>query len=149
MEIQPASMAQFTKGRDGKLIEISDDVGGVARRLAAIDPHIRLRYSEAGAYWVVYWKPEEWEQGQGYLIFTAQELDQRIVKKMEEVYWRCRQDGYSLAESVEKEEAKAKREADHEWSEQHGEIFQKLAFAMRKDLGYDKASAFIADRQAA
>lgn len=145
MEIQPmpAGMAQLAKARSGKLIEVSDDVAGVARGLSEIDHHIRLRYSEAGEYYVVYWKPDEWEQGQGYLIFTAQDLDHRIVHKMREVYWRCQRENYSLADELERQEDQQTKEADHRFAEDHGEIFQKLAFAMRKDLGYDKSSAFI------
>lgn len=133
MEIAPASLAQLTRARGGQLIEVGDDVQGIANALAQIDPHIRLRYSEPGEYFVVYYKPDEWEPGQGYMIFTAQELDHRIVKRMEEVYARCNAPGYSLAAEVEAAEAKQKREDDHRWREENGELMEKLAWALRED----------------
>lgn len=140
MEIAPASLAQVSRARGGQLVEISGDVQGVADGLNRIDKHIRLRFSETGGYFVIYWMPDGCEPGDGYQIFTAQELDLRIVGKMEEVYHRCRQPGYSFSEELEKTEKKLKADEEHEWQESHGEMFEKLAFGLRKDLGYDKGS---------
>lgn len=149
MEIRPASLAQITRARGGQLVEVTSDVQGVANGLHEIDHHIRLRFSEAGGYFVVYWKPDGSEEGDGYQIFTANELDHRIVHKMREVYHRCQQPGYSLADELEREESKAKREAEHNWEEQMGEVFQRLGHAMRKDLGYAKGSAFFGAEETA
>jgi hypothetical protein len=143
MEIRPASLAQISKGRSGQLVAIDDDVQGVANALFEIDPHIRLRYSEAGEYFVVYYKPDEWEEGDGYMIFTARDLDHRIVQKMREVHARCLNPGYSLAAEMEKAEAEAKRQADHQWSEEHGEMHERLAHALREQAGYDKQRIFV------
>lgn len=143
MEIRPASLAQLTRARGGQLVEVADDVQGVANALHEIDSRIRLRFSEAGGYFVIYWKPEQWEEGSGYQIFTAQELDHRIVSKMREIYHRCRQPGYSLADELEKAEDQKKKEADRRWEEQMGETFQRLGHALRKDLGYDKSHIFV------
>jgi hypothetical protein len=126
-------------------MEIDDDVAGVARGLAQIDHRIRLRYSEPGEYFVVYWRPDDWEQEAGYLIFTAQEVDHRIVKRMEEVYAKCNAPGYSFADEVEKVEAEAEREKDHAWHEQHGETLERLAHAMREDTHRNQDRVFIAD----
>lgn len=125
------------------MVEIDDDVAGIASGLAAIDHRIRLRYSETGEYFVVYLKPDEWEEGDGYMVFTAQELDGRIVKHMEEVYIRCNARGYSLADEAERQEAKAKKNAAHEFTEKHGEMYERLAHAMRKDLGYDQSKIYV------
>lgn len=140
IEIEPADFTQFVKGRNGQMIEIPDDVGGVAAGLRRIDHHLRLRFSEKGGYFVVYWKPDASEPGDGYLVFTAQELDARIVKRMEEVHHRCTTGNYSFIGELEAREKEAANQADHEWTEAHGEMFEKLAFAMRKDLGYDQSS---------
>lgn len=124
-------------------MEIDDDVQGVANGLDQIDHHLRLRFSEAGGYFVVYWKPDEWDEGDGYAIFTAQDLDQRIVHHMREVHHRCQQPGYSLADELERAEAAKKAQADHEFTESQGESYERMAFAMREDLGYNKSKAFI------
>lgn len=143
MEIRPATITQLGKGRDGKFVQIADDVQGVANGLNAIDPHIKLRYSEAGGYFVVYWsenpalaEEDDAEGNTTYLIFTAQDLDHRIVKKMERVYWECNQPGYSFADVLEKKEAADKASRRHEARERNGEMYERLAHAMRKDLGY-------------
>lgn len=149
MEIRPASLAQITSGRDGRMVQIDDDVQGVANALAEIDHRLRLRFSEAGEYYVVYYKPDECEEGDGYLIFTAQELDHRVVKHMEQVHHRCTQPGYSFGEELEKAEADAKAQADHEWSEKHGEMHERLAHALREDAGYNHRRIFVPEGVAA
>jgi hypothetical protein len=47
IQIQPASFDQLVRAKDGRLVGISDDVGGVAQQLREIDPGFRLAYSEA------------------------------------------------------------------------------------------------------
>jgi hypothetical protein len=143
MEIAPASLAMFTKGKNGRLIPIDDDVQGCANALNEIDPHLRLRYSEVGEYFVVYWKPEEAEEGDGYMISTAQELDHRLVAHVGAIYKRCQEPGYSFGEELDRLDAEDKKAKDDAFSEEHGEMFERMAHAMRKDLGYDKARAFV------
>lgn len=139
MEIRPASIAQITKARNGQWVEISADVGGVAQALSQIDSHLRLRASEVGDFYTVYWSEPG---GDEYLIFTAQDLDQRIVKKMEQVYWECHQPGYSLADEMDKKEAAFKANQDHERLEKQAPVYERLAHAMRKDLGYGQSKVF-------
>ena len=149
IEIRPASFAQVSAARTGAYIEISDDVQGIANALHAIDPHIRLRYSEAGEHFVIYWASDPSklaeEDGDSYLIFTAQDLDHRIVKHMEEVCWRCQQPGYSFADELERTEVEAKKQEAHEWTERHGEMYERMAHAMREDLGYNQNRIFVAE----
>lgn len=121
------------------MIQIDDDVQGVANGLAEVDVHIRLRFSEGGGHFVVYWKDE----GDEYVITTARELDQRIVRRVEKVVHDCRQPGYSFAGELEKVEAKAQAQQDHEASEARGPALEQLAHAMRKGTGHDKQRIFI------
>ena len=129
-------MKQIVKGRDGKMVTITDDVQGVANRLAEIDPNLRLRYSEAGEYFVVYCKPPEWEEGDGYVVTTAQDLDMRLAERVAEVYWKQRQPGFSLADELDANDKAVDAEADHQFTESAGEHYERLAHALRKDLGY-------------
>jgi hypothetical protein len=134
MEVRPASIQQVIRGREGQMVTIDNDVQGVANALHEIDHHLRLRYSEAGEYWVVYFKPDEGDEGDGYLLTTAQDLDHRLVKRVEEVYWKHRQPGYSVGEEMNANDAAADAEADRKFTEEAGELYEKLAHAMRKDL---------------
>lgn len=143
MEIKPASLTQLSRGREGQMIEIDDDVQGVANALNEIDSHICLRFSEAGGYFVAYWKPEGGEDGDGYLITTAQELDHRLVKKVERIYHECSQPGYSYAAALDKAEEAAKAERDYEEAEKLGPVLEQLSHAMRKDLGFDQAKIVV------
>lgn len=127
------------------MVEISRDVQGVADALHRIDHRLRLRFSEPGQYFVVYLKPDEWEEGDGYSVTTALDLDHRLVERVEKVYYECKQPGYSLADNLEKQEVAKKKQLDHEFTESHGDMYEKLAFAMRKELGHDQQRAFIKD----
>jgi hypothetical protein len=123
------------------MVTITDDVQGVANRLAEIDSSIRLRYSEAGEYWVVYVMPPGEEEGSGYVLTTSQDLDMRLAERVAEVYWKYRQPGYSLSAEIDANDEAAKKQADHEFTEHNGEMYERLAHAIRKDLGY-KSRAF-------
>lgn len=145
MEIPPvkATLTQVTKARQGAMVLIEDDVQNVANDLAEIDPHLRVRFSEAGGYFVVYWKPDDEEPGNGELVTTAQELDQRIVALVRELYYKAQQPGYSFADELEKEEQRQRKERDHQFTEDRGEMYERLAHAMRKELGYDGGKVFV------
>jgi hypothetical protein len=142
MEIRPvpATLAQISRNREGRMVHIEDDVQGVANDLHEIDSHLRLRYSEAGGYFVVYLKTDaDVDEGDGHLVLTAQDCDQRIVQRIR----RIMQSDYDYMAELDKAEAKAKEEKDAAWSEKIGPIAERLAFAMRKELGYDKSSVVI------
>lgn len=133
MEISPARLAQVQQARGGEFVEISDDVQNVAADLRAIDAGLRLRYSEAGEYFVVYHVEELPGGGQReHLVTTAQELDQRLVQRIREIDPR---NGYDYAAELDRLEAEGERERDREFSEQIGPLGERLAHAVRKDLG--------------
>ncbi len=128
MEIAPASLAQIVKGRDGRYIEIEDDVQSVAGELRELDPSLHLRYSESGRYFVVYQKLED---GSEQLVTTAKQLDKRLVKKVR----RLVHASYDLAEELERGDAEADREAERRFSEDLGPAAERLRHAVRKDIG--------------
>jgi hypothetical protein len=147
MEIPPrkADLAQISRGRHGEMVLIENDVQGVANSLAEIDPHLRLRFSEAGEYFVVYWKPDDEPEGNGELVTTALDLDMRIVELVRELYWKAKQPGYSFADELAAEQERRQAVEGAKFTEEHGEMFERLAHAMRKDLGYDKGRVFVPD----
>ena len=137
MEVRPtpANLAQVTAARDGEWVQITDDVQNVANDLAEIDHHIRLRYSDTGDYFVVYWLPDGEEEGNGDLITTAQELDQRIVTRVRELYAKTLEPGYSFADELEAEQRRKEAAQDAAFTEAHGEMYERLMHAMKKDKG--------------
>jgi hypothetical protein len=127
MDIEPASLTQIARGRDGKVVAIDDDVSGIAQQLKEIDPQLRLRYSEAGEYFAVYCEtPQE-----TYLVTTAQELDGRILQRIRKVA----SGRYDYVAELDALDARAERERDRAFSEQMGEAHQQLKHALQKDLG--------------
>jgi hypothetical protein len=145
MEIRPASLAQITRARGGQLVQIDDDVQGVATALAEIDPHLRLRFSEAGGYFVVYYLPDQWEEGEGYEITKAQDLDHRLVHHVREVWHRCQQPGYSFAAELDAAEDKARADADYAFEQENGELMERMAHALREGAGHNKQRIFVPD----
>lgn len=125
-------------GGEYEYVEIEDDVLNIANTLYEIDPHLRLRFSEAGGYFVVYWKPADADEGDGYLVLTAQELDWRIVRRIQEIGSK----DYDFTQEIERVEAanrKAEQERRHELL---GETHERAYFELRKLMGV-KSKAFI------
>ena len=118
------------------MVEVEDDVQNVVNDLARINHHFRVRWSEAGQYFVVYWKPDHEEEGSGYLVTTAQELDGRLVRLVEQIHYRVINDpDYDLGAEIEANHDAADAERDRQFTEQAGEMYERLAHALRQDLG--------------
>lgn len=133
MEIDPtpASLAQVLKGRDGKFIAIEDDVYGVARELHQIDPHLRLRYSEAGQYFVIYFQHNDGSQD---LVTTAQELDPRIITRIRKIT----SETYNFSNELARIDAAADREKERKLNESIQDHAERLAHALRQDFGANR-----------
>jgi hypothetical protein len=144
-EIEPASIEQIKRGRNGKLHLITEDAGGIAKRLREIDPRLHLRYSEQGQYYVVYAREENDPPGSGYMVATYRHLDGRIIRDIERVRWLNEQPDYSYADELEKKNAEAEAAREYEFSQKIGENAEKLAWAIRQDLGLTDNTAFIKD----
>ena len=129
--IEPASFAQVRYGRDGRRINIDADVGEVASRLKEIDPKLGLQWNEKGDFYMVVEYAQLPEGEEERLIFTAQECDQRIVKRMEQIASPT----YDFMAEVEAMDKQADRDKDHQFHEETGEVAEQLAHAVRKDLG--------------
>lgn len=135
MELSAATLAQVRRGKDGRMVIVDDDVSNVVRDLQAIDPSLRVRFSEAAGYFAVYQDLGDRE----HLVTTAQELDPRIVERVSELASKA----YDYVAEVEQQDNAAERAKDHRLHEQVGEIGERLAHAMRKDLGMTTHRAFI------
>lgn len=147
MNVEPASFNQIRLGEDGRLIEVSADVGGVVEKLREIDKGLRVRFAERGHCWIVY---HEWHEGcprnngnegSTYLINTSNAyqgptgawlgLDDRIVDRMREIG----SETYDFAAKLEASRREREDKTLRAKSEKFGEIAEKGAHALRKDLG--------------
>jgi hypothetical protein len=142
MDISPASALQVMDS--GDLIEISDDILGVARDLREIDPELKLRYSEDQDIWVVYQErrhPITGELQMRQLVTTQRSplMPAALVERVRMVT----NEGYDFVAEMERAEKKAKRDHEHELREARGPALERLAHAMQKDLGYDQGRVFV------
>ncbi len=121
-------------GRDGRRITIEEDVGNVAKRIKEINPRLGLQWNERGEFFTVVEDDGKTER----LVLTAQECDERIVKRVEEIA----SPGYDYLGEIDRMDAQAEKDKDHRFHEQTGEIGERLAHALRKDL-QAKNKAFV------
>jgi hypothetical protein len=119
----------------GTTIEISDDVQGVARSLREIDDRFRLRADLDHVQNLLGWTvelhipcPDGSTEEQ--FVCAYRELDHRIVEDAR----RYTSDQYNIADELEKEDAARDKAMDHKRREQSGDIGERLAHAIRRDL---------------
>lgn len=127
-----ANMAQVQRGRDGRMVEITADVCNVAQDLREIRPNLRVCWSDAGNYFVVY-EIEELADGQvkQSMVTTAQQLDQRLVNEVR----RIASENYDLVDELDKLDRKIERDQVHAQAERVGEAAELLHHAIRQDFG--------------
>lgn len=136
VEIEAGSLSQVHRTRRGKLVQVDDDVGNVARDLTAIDPGLRLRYSPDEELFVVYHHrvaADGSEQEQ--LVTTSRTCDQRIVARIREID----RPGYDYGTELERLDDEADRRRDHERRESVGPYAERLSFALSRDLQRDES----------
>lgn len=151
MKIQPARLDQILQAHDGRMVLIDADVGGVAADLRAIDPCLKVRFAEEAREpcWIVFWESEDGRTT--YLVTTAQAylsasgmwtgLDQRIVDRIRMIDPQGR-GGYDYAAEIQRQNEQAARDAKHRRMEMLGELGERAAHAVRKDVG-STARAFV------
>jgi hypothetical protein len=141
MNIQPASFDQIRMSADGRMVTVTADIGGVAEELRRLDKCLRLRYSESGDCWIVYRvhrnnepcaedDPERTEE----LVLTAQECDQRIIKRLEYIDPQGR-GGYDFAKEIERVSREAKEQERQSYQEKFAETAELVAHEIRKAEG--------------
>lgn len=133
LEIRPANLAQVVS-YGGKMIAVTEDVTHVAQQLQELDPCLRL-YCAAEAdpmYWVVTRQvPQPDGSVNEELVNTSLDLGSHIVERLRQID----SDGYDYAAELEKQDEEARRNQEYREAERRGPILEKLAYAVRKDLG--------------
>lgn len=129
MEIARASLAQLQRGRDGRKLLITEDVGDIAKRIAEIDPTLFVRFNEDGEFFQVFQRIEEGPLVKEQLVTTAQELTPALVEHVR----MLGSEDYDLAKEADRIDREAEKNRDHRFSEKIGERGELLAHALRKD----------------
>jgi hypothetical protein len=132
VDITPASLDQVIRGRGGELLIIENDVNGVARDIGLIHPDLFLRYNMQGDYFVVLQN-----MGDGvrpHVVTTAQECDQRLVRKVQAIVQGHLNGTYDYGTEVERHHDERDRVNNAEFTEKMGEVSEKLAWAIRTDI---------------
>lgn len=142
MEISPASIVQVSD--NGGLVEVDDDVYGLARQLRELDPELKLRYSQRHDFWAVYQEqrhPVTGELTRKQLVLTDQSplKPAAIMDRMRQIV----NGHYDLDADARRIEAEGKREKKHQMREELGEKAARLQHAFAKDLGHRTRRAFI------
>ncbi len=134
MEIRPASIAQVRASKDGRNVLIEDDVLDVAKRLAEIDPDLRLRWSERGEHFTVYQQLGDTEK----LVLTSKEMTPAIVERIRQIA----HPSYDFAGELDRMDDQADKDADHAFAEKVGPYGERMAHAIRKDTEH-KGKVFL------
>lgn len=156
MKIEPAHIDQIKAGRDGRMIMIDRDAGGVVEELKRIDPGFNVRFSEKGHYWVIYYAhcaphmihdtscedcrmAAELEAGDLVSTIDAYQnsfgiwegLDHRIVEHIRKIG----HSSYDFAKELEKHNAEVDKRRSEEFRRKVEPLAEEGAAALRKDLG--------------
>ena len=126
----------------GELVEVGDDVLGIAQDIREIDPSLKLRYSERQDFWAVYQEechPLTGEVLKKQIVTTSKVLTPELVERVRQVT----NPSYDFIGEVEKLEKQRKADARPALRESIGEKAEKLAWAMRKDTHRDQRRIFI------
>jgi hypothetical protein len=133
-EVEPVALDVVQKSLTGDFVLVNHDVDNVAQDLLLIDPNLRLRYSQLGEYWVVFYRDPD--TGKEELKFTAKERDRRIVEHAK----KLNSPDYNYAEEVERLDREADKAKQEKLNELYADQAERLAHSIRKDYGIQKDS---------
>jgi hypothetical protein len=126
--LRAASVTQVRAGRNGRLVEIDDDVMGLAKRLHEIDTSLGLDWNDTAGYFRV---TQTLPDGSKHVVLTCRELTGEILDRVRLVT----SPSYNVAAELDRKDHEYDRQAEHNLSEQTGEIGERLFHAIHKDLG--------------
>ena len=120
----------------GKRVAITDDAANVMRSLREIDDRFRCHYLiDEAVYVLELHTPLEDGSVDETLVGRYEELDHRIVQRAREF---TRPD-FNIAAELERIEAASDAEKEYARSQETGDMAERLAFGLRKDLQRNEA----------
>lgn len=120
-----------------RTVTIDDDAASVVRRLREIDERFRVHYLiDEAVYTVELHEPQPDGSVKESLVGRYPELNGLIVRRAQEIT----SERYDLAGELDKRDAELDAAQEHARSEETGEIAERLAFGLRKDLQRNEAA---------
>lgn len=132
IDITPASLDQIVRGRGGNLIVIENDVNNVASDIRAVHPDLFLRYNDQGGYFVVL--QDMGPNNRPHVVTTSQTCDQRLSKRVAAIVSGTLDGTYDYGAEVDKQHDERDRANNAQFTENVGEVSEKLAWAIREDI---------------
>lgn len=140
LKLEPprATLGELQLTNRMEMVRVESDVLGVVEHLKRIDPGLELLYDKGQEVFVLYWQGLRVKDGRAEqcedLIGAYKALDQRLINLVERIdrEGRGRQD---LAAELDRLDAEREAERDRAFSEAVGLQAERLAHAIRSDLG--------------
>jgi hypothetical protein len=134
-DLEPISLAQYKRAKDGKMILVDSDVGNIVQQIKAVNKDLCVRHSDLGKFFVVFYRNPL--NGKERLVTTAKDLDGRLLNRIK----KLNSGEYNYLAELAKLDAQADAAKEERLKEQMGEAAERLAHAIRKDLGVWKDSS--------
>lgn len=153
MDITPTPLAQIKLGRDGREYEISGDAGAIADRIQKeIDGSLRVRFNEAGMYFVIYQlldagkfpvtSEEDAVTKALVMRVPMDEWDGRVIRELEPRAWDIRH-GISRAAALDAGDARRNADIDYRAEQEAAGLAGKLFRAIQKETFGSNPRIFI------
>ncbi len=131
MELAYASIDQVRRGKNGREIHLDadSDLFDMVRRIKEIDPSLSVHWNDDGEYFEI---RELCPDGKERMVLTTTELDQRLLDHLRKIG----SPDWNVADEIDKHEDQREKAVDHATHERVGDIGERMAHALRKDLQY-------------
>lgn len=129
-DIKPVNYEQVIQAGDDYYI-IDAATSQIVKEINEVDSRLHVKYNTTHNFFVLFAKEEERGQLIEYLVKTFTELDPRIVHRVKEIS----DPSYDFIKEEEELEKQADKDKLHAVQEDIGERAERLAHALRKDLG--------------
>lgn len=129
-EVKPVSYEQVIEAGDDYYI-IDAATSQIVKEINEIDPRLHVKYSSRCNFFVLYAKEVREGREEEYLVRTFTHLDNRIVERVKQISHHS----YDYAQDMEDGEKELDSKKLHAIKEKLGDNAERLAFALRKDLG--------------
>jgi hypothetical protein len=140
MEVEPATVEQVRIAYEtGDWVAISSESSMTVAEIQRIDPTLRVRFSPRAGMFAVYHEgtpvpPILTCRAHQNSSGTWEGLDDRVVRRLRYID-REGTGGYDYAKALERETLKRAERASQEFAERTGDAGERMAFAIRKELG--------------
>ena len=140
MEVEPATVEQVRIAYEtNEWVVISADSSATVAEIQRIDPTLRVRFSPRARMFAVYHEhapipPILTCRAHQNSSGTWEGLDNRVVRRLQYID-REGTGGYDYAKALERETLAREARASHEFAERTGDGAERMAFAIRRELG--------------